>query len=79
MDLTTGGGGAADPATSSGGGVDLATTERIRPLAAAGASILPRVTAARRTGLVGLFYFVKLLTKADYITQPPKLKSRLTM
>jgi hypothetical protein len=61
MDLTTEGGRAADPDTSSSGGVDLATTERIRPLAAAG------------PGSLGFFYFMKLLTKAGYITQPPRL------
>jgi hypothetical protein len=78
-DLTTGGGGGADPITSSGGGADPATTERIRPLAAAVAWILPRATMARGTGLsgllgsVGFFYFVKLLTEAGYLTQPPPL------
>jgi hypothetical protein len=43
--------------------VDLATTERIRPLAAAGASIRPRVTAARRTGIVGLFLFREIINQ----------------
>jgi hypothetical protein len=50
-----------------------AVGKRIRPPEAARAWILPRTTAARGTGLGGLFYFLKLLSAAGYITQPPPI------